>query len=639
MESDLVKTVTIEWIRHGEACTNLFENFAEDEYLDLETIEYQEFNPSTKKSEIVTKRVSQKYLDDKELLMENPKYSEVFEILNAEPNSFINNDIFQIKELFKSYAKIKFKGENLNIENSKIDNATYNDLILQIDYQKFRRELLKEEEEQYKNIVNENRIKSYITLLQKMFYAAFTSKTTTSYKVDEKDKKLYDVTKMSNYNIDTTKQFESENKLAKKKSETKMPGSWLFIPTLSYVGYEQSKSVGETYLSPKIDDYDMIISSATVRTIMTSIISVYSALKQKVKSDKSSYKFKNINKTGTSDPTVPTATIYIMPYINEEYNGANMIDSDFANSAIPKELIELFISIIMNWIKSKDGFLDVEEYIKIDISHYVNILSINMFNESSIDLFIKDIIPKIINNKTKTTSKSILAYTHGNFINARRQKAKYVNDTNNPDFNNYEADIFNPFPNNLSTWIETFQYNNQNKIYETKDITRYLVTYENQDKTQTPACRGSTIRKDLKINPIEELYNLKTDNFGSLDINKLRGNINSEWFKWLETNTRNPITKFNDETNFKQRASDLFTNWLKSKFGEAWLKTPIGQTWFKKTKELKELNTETSVGGFHKTNKKKFLRKQLSKKDFNKSQSKNSFKKSKKNKKSKKKST
>ena len=49
-------TITIEWIRHGEACTNLFENFAEDEYLDLETIQYEQFNSLTENPKLVTKQ-------------------------------------------------------------------------------------------------------------------------------------------------------------------------------------------------------------------------------------------------------------------------------------------------------------------------------------------------------------------------------------------------------------------------------------------------------------------------------------------------------------------------------------------------------------------------------------------------------
>ena len=140
-------------------------------------------------------------------------------------------------------------------------------------------------------------------------------------------------------------------------------------------------------------------------------------------------------------------------------------------------------------------------------------------------------------------------------------------------------------------------------------------------KQTKTACRGSTIRKELLVTPIEELENLLSkDNFSSLIEGSLRGDINIEWFKWLETEEGkmyNPLIVFNDKTKLKIKAEELFNIWItKSIPGKNWLASGPGQIWLSSVKgkvqqyqqRLRNLGTST-VGGFvkHKYSKKSKL--------------------------------
>lgn len=611
-------TITIEWIRHGEACTNLFDNFAEDEYLDLEkqndelnSEKYLKFKKNYEDSEIITK------LDTAE-----PVKTDLASTASLE-------DWFSIKKLFKNYKDKEFMITDKN--NVEIDNLSYSQLELQIDYQKFRRELLAEEELNLQTLYSD-KTSAYTSLLEEMLNKAYTNnygiydpKNKTDAK-DKDNKKIIDAIRMIEYNKER-EQFTKEQKVNKTENPQKMFSTWMFMPTLSFVGVKQCEFVGKNYLKNKFasNSYDLILTSATVRTIMTALISVYNALKD------------------SGLPESPKEII-ISPFINEEYNGASIINGDFSNIAIPSGIIDVIIAKIMGWIIQYDGnkYSDIDNYVKINSDIYKKYTSKLNYtsNSNNLDKFLNDFIPKKLN--TAKNNLSILAYTHGNFINARREEnaEKYTDIKNKKNPNGtYEFNKLSPFPNNLSTWIESYNWD-LSKYIPNNDMTRYNSIYDNPNfnlffpegynetneehkklKQTKTACRGSTIRKELLVTPIEELENLLSkDNFSSLIEGSLRGDINIEWFKWLETEEGkmyNPLIVFNDKTKLKIKAEELFNIWItKSIPGKNWLASGPGQIWLSSVKgkvqqyqqRLRNLGTST-VGGFvkHKYSKKSKL--------------------------------
>jgi hypothetical protein len=571
-----MSTLTVEWIRHGEASINLFENFAEDEYLDLEkngnNYNYELY--AVKKNEMY-----EKYKDEIDFLnSQDPKA--------VDPNFIIPNlDCFRIKELFRSYVNKFFTTEidNDKTKENKFEDLTYTQIELQIDYQKFRRELIKEEEEQYKSKKYSEMINEYINLLTNTYNQTYKSKIGDFKPADSKDKKkekefkdIKDAARMIKYTsngLQKIDQFKAEEKVNKTNNPQKVFASWLFMPTLSFVGTKQAEFAGKEYLSKKIETYDYILISSTVRTMMTSTISVYSA-------------YKTINKK-----PVDPIQIMIAPFINEEYNGGELIHSDFANMAIPGGILQEIINLIIGWLETQ--YVDILEYVNINADHYMKVtkdLDYNT-NSSNLEKFL-DFVSTNLNPEKKQLS--ILAYTHGNFINERREN----NNNNYTDGkvktgkkDGYMYSKVSPFPNNLSTWIESFNY--KNSKYEAKnDMTRYDNSYDNQNyglfpeelKESKTAFRGSTIRKTLQITPIEELNNLQKHNdLGSLKEDSLRRKITESWFNWINTDPNgkkyNPLILFDTPEKIKKHSEEVFKEFLSYSIGKEWLNTVAGKEW------------------------------------------------------------
>jgi len=619
MNPNFENTLTVEWIRHGEACSNLFENYAEDEYLDLENNNLPENENKFNYDLYAVKKQSMKSDKNKNKIIEFLDSAEPVEPAESTIEPF---NYFKIKELFIDYIKkgfIQNKTYTKGDTEKYVNSLTFKDIELQIDYQKFRRELIREEEDQYKDEEYQRRIKPFIDLLIDMYNRTYKNKFGPYNPMKDKEnkkklKKITDAIRMLDYTSNSSdsngfngiNQFEKEEKVNKMEIPQKMFASWLFIPTLSFVGVKQAEKVGETYLSEKINNYDFILLSATIRTIMTALFSVYKAMKE--------------NDKNTNTKQLPK-TIIIAPYANEEYNGASIINSDFANMAIPSGIIDDMISLIMNWVKSI--YSNIDEYVIIDSKQYKRITENLNYNENSnnLDKFL-NFIDKELNIEKKNLS--ILTYTHGNFINTRRTDNKY-ND-------GYKANIFIPFPNNLSTWIESFNY--KNNIYTpNNDITRYNGTYDDQNMTlfegvdesvkkSKKACRGSTIRKNLQITPIDELENLMNKNlieenvlsnnsnrsilnknvlsnnhFGSLELGSLRGDINNAWYDFIMKNDKgkkyNPFNTFDTEEKKNIQSEKLFSSFLKTSAGISWLTTTACHNWISTSEGNKWLATES----------------------------------------------
>lgn len=566
-------TLTVEWIRHGEACTNLFENFAEDEYYDLEK--------QNNKYNYVA------YAEKKEEMKSDEKYKSIIEELdNSEPkkadygngNSVIPDDkCFQIKSLFKAYLTKNFFTTDIDV--NQIDNLTYNQIELQIDYQKFRRALIKEEEDNYKSNAYSEILNNYITLFKKIYEETYTNKIgnftpTSKDSITVKDfKDVKDASRMINYTLDgglnKIDHFKTEEKIDKTNNKSKIFASWFFMPTLSFTGVRQSEYAGENYLYDKIDSYNFIIVSATVRTIMTAAISVYKAFKKHL---------------GVNKP-VKQIEINIAPFINEEYNGAALIHSDFANMAIPPDMIINVISSITTWLKT--NYSDISNYINITSRKYIDYTSKLDYDTNSNNL--EKFLDFVKVGLQFDEDLSILAYTHGNFINERRE----VNNNNYSDGavktqikTNYKYNKFGPFPNNVSTWIESFNLK-ENKYHPNYDMTRYDGSYDKQNFgiSDKKAFRGSTVRKNLLLTPIEELHNLRNNHFGSLNDNFLRGSIFSMWNISIndENNINltkyNPLKLFDNPEKIKTYSEEVFSEFLGNKAGKEWLSTKEGKIW------------------------------------------------------------
>ena len=594
-----MNNLTVEWIRHGEASLNLFENFAEDEYLDLEINQLPE-NNNQYNYDIYAKK--------KEEMKNSQSYSQIIDFLNnKEPiktnynndngngNGIIPNDeCFKIKSLFRTYVgKLNIMKTDIDKENpdkdKRFDNLTYNEIELQIDYQKFRRELISEEENNYKTMYSE-KIKEYIQSLTNMYNETYKSKIGDfePHDIKMKDfKDIKDATRMIKYmskGLESIDQFKEEEKVNKTNNPQKICASWLFMPTLSFVGTKQSEFAGKTYLFKKIESYNLILISSTVRTIMTSTISVYTA-------------YKTLGK----QPEKPIQII-IAPFINEEYNGGKLIHSDFSNMAIPAGILPDIIEKITTWLQTK--YNDIFQYVNINSDQYSEVTKDLDYdtNSSNLEKFL-DFVSKYLNPEHKEFS--ILAYTHGNFINERRDdnNNKYIDGkifTKNPS--GYMFNKVIPFPNNLSTWIESFNYEG-NKYVPNYDMTRYDKSYDNQNMKLFPdnlheskkAFRGSTIRKTLQITPIEELENLFNDNFCSLQKGKLRGDIIDLWFNWIETDEGkkkyNPLILFTQD-KIKEHSKTVFSEFLKNKAGKEWLTTEDCKQWLSTEDGKKWLTTE-----------------------------------------------
>ena len=250
-------------------------------------------------------------------------------------------------------------------------------------------------------------------------------------------------------------------------------------------------------------------------------------------------------------------TVYVIPFINEKPNGGSLNDADISNDPIPAEIISDIIKKIQTWIntkfvdyyneyntKRKDNTHNFEKLHKNDILHknlrkndiifitkkviintelYVEYHATKIDDNKKVEFVVGTIIPKIINSNVEP---KVLAFTHGNLINDRRLA------------NNTNAEIFNPFPNNCSAWVEKFDGN------DPKGISTYTNSYDVPVINELQGHRGSQVRRELIVTPIDELRNLLTDNFCSLEDGNLRGDINKVWWNYKEGKNKNAPFKW-----------------------------------------------------------------------------------------------
>jgi len=456
---------------------------------------------------------------------------------------------------------------------------------LRNDFQDMRVMIKKEEQSQYKTYYNIQISKAIESLQSKI-------KTLKEQSNNEKTNKknIEDLTKMIEtwtnmikvednkwINLRGMVNVNGENKT--EQTSIKPPASWLFTPTLTYIGIKQSILAG-TNLFNKLQGSikePLFITSSTVRTIMTAIYAFYS------------YK-NNCEKKGKTF----NGKIYVVPYINEHLNGAGCCGEpnlDNSNSAIPYDILDKVIEYIAEFViahedynykkmtgvsnnSNKNEFMqksskesevtNLKALINTSFYTWAYTNDKSNYNKSDIKKFIVEIYPQI---KKFNNNAQIIAFTHGNFINRELRKnavltkdgsSKYNKMKNEKAKNKYDNEnkinnkqklnaikrltnatykitknfeIFNikehTFPNNCSVW--TTLINADNTI-------KYAVEV---DEKFNGFIKGGGIRisrdvfdeekKSFNINSETGLDQSLKPSFCSLAKGSLRGDINISW--------------------------------------------------------------------------------------------------------------
>jgi len=178
--------------------------------------------------------------------------------------------------------------------------------------------------------------------------------------------------------------------------EKMIKSSWLFTPTLSYVGTQQAIQLGqEEKFKNILGETNIIITSATVRTIMTAMLSLHSYFTDKLEPQ--------------------PITIIVVPFINEHENVAGEFDLDNHNKGIPPDKILDIVKKLKKWF-------GINENIFIDIEFYMNMCekydSLNP-RVSNIANFRAHILPelkRLVVSSSVSIPIYILAYSHGYVI-------------------------------------------------------------------------------------------------------------------------------------------------------------------------------------------------------------------------------
>ena len=228
--------------------------------------------------------------------------------------------------------------------------------------------------------------------------------------------------------------------------------NFLFQPTLTHVGLLQAKQLGE-HLATQSIQYDLVLSSATVRTLMTAYIALMNC-----------------------KSAVLTKKIVIVPYTNEDENDAKYVFNgqiglhDFCNAALHPNDIEQVCKLIKTYLDEKAETV-ANANILFDFSAYVDLAKgksekeidkIRTFNIMNFWTYAGE--QSLFSNK-----KRVLSFCHGHVINKLREQAKIVTK------GLYEAKCatdheFATFTANASIF--------RHSINEKKDVVKDVVKYD-----------------------------------------------------------------------------------------------------------------------------------------------------------------
>ena len=190
--------------------------------------------------------------------------------------------------------------------------------------------------------------------------------------------------------------------------------NFLFQPTLTHVGLLQAKQLGE-HLATQSIQYDLVLSSATVRTLMTAYIALMNC-----------------------KSAVLTKKIVIVPYTNEDENDAKYVFNgqvglhDFCNAALHPNDIEQVCELIKNYLGNNaevnaNANANAND-ILFDFSAYVDLAKGK--TEKKIDEIRSCNIAKFWTyageKQLFDSKKRVLSFCHGYVINKLREQAKIV---------------------------------------------------------------------------------------------------------------------------------------------------------------------------------------------------------------------
>jgi hypothetical protein len=415
-----------------------------------------------------------------------------------ENNNFVNKENYwcSLKEdklrgkIVKKYPHKNDGKSYINEYNTSITWVRHGESIAQmIEAANDDAPLDKDKVDFQKNVVNAIRkkeLKSY-ERFEKQLKTAYIESNDLVSKLKKFDKLPYmidDDTKDMVLDVNDKQQ----SKFLESKYDKYTPASWFFTPTLTYVGVEEAKQFGKTFWAKNSDNYNLIISSPTVRTIMTAI-------------------YASISKHLT-DVNIPPISIVIMPQINEEYAPTPYLDR--ANAAIPHEIIEEVIERIKKFIK--DDYKDID--IEINTDFYItkaneanNIDDFYNGNFEEAQKYIQEYIKeKNIENNGKT---NILAFVHANFIGKRLNKANEV------QFKNLAKRYF---PNNCSAYQLYYNLKDTNET----PYNRFTIKYNNNQSDFRNKEKSYDEKKEEKD---------ENDKYWTLNKGSLRGDINDMWIR------------------------------------------------------------------------------------------------------------
>lgn len=101
--------------------------------------------------------------------------------------------------------------------------------------------------------------------------------------------------------------------------------AFLLHPNLSYIGMQHASLFNRDYVIKNNLTYDIVLSSPTLRTIMTAMIGFRGSNNKK---------------------------IYVVPYISEIQNPASYITTDYQNSALDTKTLKRMVLFIKKWLKA-----------------------------------------------------------------------------------------------------------------------------------------------------------------------------------------------------------------------------------------------------------------------------------------------
>jgi hypothetical protein len=250
--------------------------------------------------------------------------------------------------------------------------------------------------------------------------------------------------------------------------------SWLYHPTLSYIGIQQAIALGKDKEFKKIlglQNYKLIITSATARTIMTALLSLQ-------------------NQTINQNINYQINKIIVMPYINEHENVAGDFGLDRANAALPYDKIDSIVQKIIEWL-TNNGHL-TGKYLTVDTAFYKQKCqealksdheanpykaNITMFYATLTDLLFED---TTITQAELLIPTNVLAYSHGYVILNRFE-----------EYTGIKPKVFLP---NVSIYRETIP-NCIKRIHEGMQVRNILGS--NSENSVYNLCSLDSLRGDI----------------------------------------------------------------------------------------------------------------------------------------------